>query len=56
MLVNAACPGLTATFPGAEGMGARPVADGAASVVHVALLPDDGPRGGLFRDGRPLPW
>jgi NAD(P)-dependent dehydrogenase (short-subunit alcohol dehydrogenase family) len=56
VLVNAVCPGLTATFPGAESMGARPVADGAASVVWAATLPDEGPRGGLFRDGRPLPW
>ena len=55
VLVKAACPGLTATWPGAEQMGARPVAEGAASVVWAATLPDDGPRGGLFRDGRPLP-
>ena len=55
VLVNAACPGLTATWPGAEQMGARPVAEGAASVVWAATLPDAGPRGGLFRDGRPLP-
>jgi NAD(P)-dependent dehydrogenase (short-subunit alcohol dehydrogenase family) len=33
ILVNAVCPGLTATWEGAEQMGARPVADGAASVV-----------------------
>ena len=56
ILVNAACPGLTATWPGAEQMGARPVEDGARSVMHVVTLPDDGPRGGFFRDGRPLPW
>jgi NAD(P)-dependent dehydrogenase (short-subunit alcohol dehydrogenase family) len=56
VLVNAVCPGLTATFDGAEQMGARPVADGADSVVRAALLPDDGPRGGFFRDGEPLPW
>jgi NAD(P)-dependent dehydrogenase (short-subunit alcohol dehydrogenase family) len=56
ILVNAVCPGLTATWPGAEAMGARPVADGAASVVWAATLPDDGPTGGFFRDGRPLPW
>lgn len=56
ILVNAVCPGLTATWPGAEEMGARPVADGAASVVWAATLPDDGPSGGLFRDGQPLPW
>lgn len=56
ILVNAACPGLTATWPGAEQMGARPVADGAASVVWAATLPDDGPRGGFFRDGQPVGW
>jgi NAD(P)-dependent dehydrogenase (short-subunit alcohol dehydrogenase family) len=56
VLVNAACPGLTATWPGAEEMGARPIADGAASIVWAATVPDDGPSGGLFRDGRPLAW
>jgi NAD(P)-dependent dehydrogenase (short-subunit alcohol dehydrogenase family) len=54
VLVNAVCPGWTATDMG--GMGGRPVADGAASVVWGVLLPDDGPTGGFFRDGRPLPW
>lgn len=53
-LVNAICPGWTATDMG--GGGGRPVAAGAASVVWAALLPDDGPTGGFFRDGRPLPW
>jgi NAD(P)-dependent dehydrogenase (short-subunit alcohol dehydrogenase family) len=56
ILVNAVCPGFTATFPGAEAMGARPVADGATSIVWAALLPDGGPTGGFFRDGAPLPW
>ena len=56
ILVNAVCPGLTATFDGAEQMGARPVSSGAESVVWAALLPDDGPRGGFFRDGRAVPW
>lgn len=55
-LVNAVCPGLTATAPGMEAMGARPVAEGAASVVWAAVLPDDGPGGGFRRDGEPLPW
>lgn len=32
-LVNAACPGLTATAPGMEAMGARPIAEGAASII-----------------------
>jgi NAD(P)-dependent dehydrogenase (short-subunit alcohol dehydrogenase family) len=56
VLVNAVCPGLTATAPGMEAMGARPVPEGAAGVVWAATLPDDGPSGGFFRDGRPLPW
>jgi len=56
IIVNAVCPGLTATYPGAEAMGARPVIDGAASVLWAATLPDDGPRGGLFRDGQPIGW
>jgi NAD(P)-dependent dehydrogenase (short-subunit alcohol dehydrogenase family) len=56
MLVNAVCPGYTATFEGGAAMGARPVSDGAASVLYAALLPDDGPTGGFFRDGQPLGW
>jgi NAD(P)-dependent dehydrogenase (short-subunit alcohol dehydrogenase family) len=56
ILVNAVCPGLTATAPGMEAMGARPIPEGAASIVWGALIPDDGPNGGFFRDGKPLPW
>jgi NAD(P)-dependent dehydrogenase (short-subunit alcohol dehydrogenase family) len=56
VLVNAVCPGFTATFDGAEQMGARPVKDGAASVVWAVNLADDGPTGGLWRDGQSLPW
>lgn len=56
VLVNAVCPGFTATFPGAEAMGARPVAEGARGIVWAATLPDDGPSGGFFRDGNALSW
>jgi NAD(P)-dependent dehydrogenase (short-subunit alcohol dehydrogenase family) len=56
LIVNAVCPGFTATFPGGVSMGARPVADGAAGIVWAATLPADGPRGGFFRDGQPLGW
>jgi len=56
ILVNAIDPGFTATFEGGEQMGARPVRDGAVSIVWGAVLPDDGPTGGFFRDGKPLPW
>jgi NAD(P)-dependent dehydrogenase (short-subunit alcohol dehydrogenase family) len=54
ILVNAVCPGWVATDMGGEG--GRPVAEGAAGVVWAATLPDDGPTGGFFRDGDPLPW
>jgi NAD(P)-dependent dehydrogenase (short-subunit alcohol dehydrogenase family) len=54
ILVNAVCPGWTATDMG--GGGGRSIAEGAASVVWAVTLPDNGPTGGFFRDGRPLPW
>ena len=56
VLVNSVDPGLTATAPGMEQMGARPIPEGAASVAWAALLPDDGPTGGFFRDGEPMGW
>lgn len=56
VLINAVCPGFTATAPGMEAMGARPVAEGAAGIVWAATLPDDGPSGGFFRDGAAIPW
>ncbi|MBV9290785.1 MAG: SDR family NAD(P)-dependent oxidoreductase [Hyphomicrobiales bacterium] len=54
VLANSVCPGWVATDMG--GRGGRPVADGARSVVWAATLPDDGPTGGFFRDGRPVEW
>jgi NAD(P)-dependent dehydrogenase (short-subunit alcohol dehydrogenase family) len=54
ILVNAICPGWVATDMG--GSGGRPVAQGAAGIVWAATLPDDGPTGGFFRDGRPIDW
>ncbi len=54
ILVNSVCPGWVATEMG--GAGGRPVEDGAAGVVWAATLPDDGPTGGFFRDGKPLAW
>ena len=56
VIVNAVDPGLTATWPGAEAIGARPVAESVPGIIWAATLPDDGPRGGFFRDGRPHPW
>ena len=54
VLVNAVCPGWVATDMG--GPGGRPVTEGAASVLGAVELPDDGPTGGFYRDGHPLPW
>ncbi len=56
ILVNAVCPGWTATQEGMADMGARPVSEGAAGIVWAATLPANGPSGGFFRDGQPLPW
>jgi NAD(P)-dependent dehydrogenase (short-subunit alcohol dehydrogenase family) len=53
ILVNAVCPGWTDTD---MGQGGRPVQEGAKSVVWAADLPDDGPTGGFFREGRPIAW
>lgn len=54
VLVNSVCPGWVATDMG--GAGGRPVTAGAASVMWAVTLPDDGPTGGFYRDGRELPW
>ncbi len=54
ILVNAVSPGWVATHMG--GAGGRAVREGAASVVWAVELPDDGPTGGFFRDGLPVPW
>lgn len=54
ILVNAICPGWVATDMG--GPGGRPVDQGAAGIVWAATLPDEGPTGGFYRDGEPVPW
>ncbi len=55
ILVNSVCPGWVATdMGGAEAP--RNVAEGAASIIWAATLPNNGPTGGFFRDGTPLPW
>ena len=52
--VNSACPGLVATDMGNQFGASKSVEDGASGVVWLATLPDDGPSGGFFRDGRPI--
>ncbi|HEU0024178.1 MAG TPA: SDR family NAD(P)-dependent oxidoreductase [Thermoleophilaceae bacterium] len=54
VLVNSACPGFVATDMGSQFGAGKPVEDGASGVVWLATLPDDGPSGGFFRDGKPI--
>lgn len=56
VLVNAVHPGFTATHEGLKEQGARPAAESAAGIVWAATLPDDGPNGGFFFDGKPMQW
>jgi NAD(P)-dependent dehydrogenase (short-subunit alcohol dehydrogenase family) len=53
-LVNSACPGFVNTDMGGPMGATKPVEDGAAGIVWLATLPDDGPSGGFFRDGQPV--
>jgi NAD(P)-dependent dehydrogenase (short-subunit alcohol dehydrogenase family) len=55
ILVNSVCPGWVRTDMGGPGA-TRSVEEGAASVLWAARLGPDGPTGGFFRDGRPVPW
>ncbi|HKR01529.1 MAG TPA: SDR family oxidoreductase [Pyrinomonadaceae bacterium] len=55
ILVNSVCPGWVATDMGGPNA-PRTVEEGAASVMWAAVLPDDGPTGGFYRDGEPLAW
>jgi NAD(P)-dependent dehydrogenase (short-subunit alcohol dehydrogenase family) len=52
--VNSACPGFVATDMGSQFGATKPVEDAASGVVWLATLPDDGPSGGFFRDGKPI--
>lgn len=55
ILVNSVCPGVTATRAGME-QWARPASESAKGIVWAATLPDDGPTGLFFRDGKQIPW
>jgi NAD(P)-dependent dehydrogenase (short-subunit alcohol dehydrogenase family) len=54
VLVNSACPGFVNTDMGGQFGAKKSVEDGAAGIVWLATLPDDGPTGGFFRDGKPV--
>jgi NAD(P)-dependent dehydrogenase (short-subunit alcohol dehydrogenase family) len=55
ILVNSCCPGWVRTDMGGPNA-RRSVEEGADTPVWLATLPDDGPRGGFFRDRRSIPW
>jgi NAD(P)-dependent dehydrogenase (short-subunit alcohol dehydrogenase family) len=52
--VNAVCPGWVRTEMGGRSA-ERSVEEGAQSIVATATL-EDGPTGGIFRDGRAIDW
>jgi NAD(P)-dependent dehydrogenase (short-subunit alcohol dehydrogenase family) len=53
--VNSAHPGWVKTDMGGEGAQME-IGDGARTSVELATLPEDGPTGGYFHMGKPLPW
>jgi len=53
--VNSAHPGWVKTEMGGPGA-IMELADGAKTSAALALLPADGPTGGYFHMGQPLPW
>ena len=53
--VNSADPGYTATDLNNH-QGTRTVEEGARAAVRLATLPADGPTGGYFDEGGPVPW
>jgi NAD(P)-dependent dehydrogenase (short-subunit alcohol dehydrogenase family) len=55
ILVNAVNPGWVQTDMGGSGA-TRSVEEGAEALVWAATLPNNGPTGGFFQDGRPVPW
>lgn len=55
VLVNSVCPGWVRTDMGGP-QATRELSEGVASIVWAAMLPEDGPSGGFFRDGKPLSW
>lgn len=55
ILINAVCPGWTATDLG--GKGGRPAAESAEGIVWAALLPErEAATGGFFRDRMKIAW
>jgi NAD(P)-dependent dehydrogenase (short-subunit alcohol dehydrogenase family) len=55
VLVNAVSPGWVRTEMGGP-TAPRSIEQGRDSILWGVDLPDDGPSGGYFQDGAPLPW
>lgn len=55
ILVNSMCPGWVNTRMGGKSA-PKSVEAGADTAVWLATLPDSGPRGGFFRDRKPMAW
>jgi NAD(P)-dependent dehydrogenase (short-subunit alcohol dehydrogenase family) len=55
ILVNSVCPGWVRTEMGGQNA-PRNVEQGAASILWAVTIPDNGPTGGFYRDGKPLEW
>lgn len=55
VLVNSVDPGWVRTDMGGPSATRSPEA-GASSIVWAVLIPDNGPTGGFFRDGKRLEW
>jgi carbonyl reductase 1 len=53
--VNAVCPGWVRTRMGGRSASVS-VEDGARGIAWAALLDEDGPTGGFFRDGAAIEW
>jgi NAD(P)-dependent dehydrogenase (short-subunit alcohol dehydrogenase family) len=55
VLINSVDPGWVRTSMGGD-MAQRTPPEGARSIVNAVLLPDNGPSGFFFRDGRRVDW
>jgi NAD(P)-dependent dehydrogenase (short-subunit alcohol dehydrogenase family) len=53
--INSVCPGWVRTDMGGPDAD-RSVTEGAAGIVWAATLPEHGPSGGFFRDGKAIDW
>lgn len=55
ILINSVCPGWVKTDMGGA-QAPRTIEQGIQGIVWAATLPDGGPSGGFFRDGKPISW